>query len=491
MVNHEITDPDSANRTTNRALIAWTILGGVLRGIGLNQQYWYDEIVTVLNTIRIPPTKLLTSYVWDNQHTFYSALAQLSVAVFGEHPWSVRLPAMIAGTLSIPALYLLGRSVVSRRESICAAALLAVSYHHIWFSQNARGYSLLMLATVIATWCFLEGQRRESLRLWILYAVVVAFGAYTHLTMVFVAVSHMLIVIVQWLVASYQGQPRKVYWRPTLAIVASGLLTILLYAPMMSDIWAFYTADHAQIASEWTKITWAIGEAFRGLQMGYGVVVLIGLAVIGVVGCWRFMKSSPVVLALIVLPGLMGLAVMLATGRNIWPRFFLYVFGNALLIVVHGVWGCADAITTWLFKDPERRAKWFVRLGYGLCGIAILQSFRMLPPLYRIPKQDMVAAITYVEQQKQQTDQVTTMGLASDVFQRFYRVDWLPIVDEHELDELTRKGARVWAISMFPIHLRALHPDLAARLDKDFTVVKTFPATVGDGQIRVLIHDPK
>ena len=482
-------NPQESKRSATWALIGLTLLGAGLRAVGLNQQLWFDEIVTVLHTIRIPLGKLFTSYVWDNQHTFYSELAQLSVGAFGEHPWTVRLPAMIAGTLSIPALYLLGRSVVSRRESLCAAALLAVSYHHIWFSQNARGYSLLMLATVIATWCFLEGQRGTSNWPWILYAIVVALGAYTHLTMVFVAVSHMLIVIGQWLWASYHRLPRKQLWRPTIAICASGFLTILLYAPMMDEIWAFYTADHDRVESEWTRVSWAVKEALRGLQLGYGWIVLLGLAVIGLVGCWRFAKNSPVVLALIILPGLLGLAVMMATGRNIWPRFFLYVFGNALLIVVHGIWGCAEA-ASFLIHDPQRRAKWVAGLGYGLCGIAILQSFRMLPPLYQIPKQDMLAAIEFVEQQRQAADQVTTVGLASDVLQSFYQVNWLPIDQKSQLDVLTEHGGRVWAVTMFPIQLQSTYPELASRLDQDFKTVKTFPATVGGGQVCVLLHDP-
>ena len=485
-----MTDQADSKRKITWALIAWTILGGVLRSIGLNQQLWYDEIVTVMNTIRIPFAELFTSYVWDNQHTFYSELAQLSVGAFGEQAWTVQVAGDDRGDIIDSRPVLIGAQRIFSRESICAAALLAVSYHHIWFSQNARGYSLLMLATLIATWCFLEGQRQASNWHWMLYAVVVALGAYTHLTMVFVAVSHMLIVIGQWLAASYRGSPRKPLWRPTIAIVASGLLTILLYAPMMGDIWAFYTTEHLRVKSEWSTVQWAVQEALRGLQLGYGLIVLLGLAVISLVGCWRFAKTSPVVLALIILPGLLGLAVMMATGRNIWPRFFLYVFGNALLIVVHGVWGCAEAASA-LIQDPQRRTQWLARFGYGLCGIAILQSVRMLPPLYQIPKQDMLAAIQFVEQQRQSTDQVATVGLASDVFQRFYLVNWLPIEQENELDRLTQSGARVWAVTMFPIQLKSLYPQLAARLDEDFTPVKTFPATVGGGQVRVLVHDPK
>jgi 4-amino-4-deoxy-L-arabinose transferase-like glycosyltransferase len=485
-----MTDREERHPATVLAVCLWTVVGGVLRIVGLNQQLWYDEIVTVLNTIRIPPGQLFTHYVWDNQHTLYSQLAQLSVGAFGEHPWTVRLPAMIAGTLSIPALYILGRSVFSHRESICAAALLAVSYHHIWFSQNARGYTLLMLATVIATWCFLEGQRRSSTWHWMLYAVTVALGAYTHLTMVFVAVSHMLIAIWQWLSASYRGDSRAKLLAPALAIVASGVLTILLYAPMMDDMWAFYTADRPKLESEWNKVTWAAAEALRGLQLGYGLAVLAALSVIGLIGCWRFRRSSPLVLAMVLVPGLLGLAVMAAAGRSIRPRFFLYVFGNALLIVVNGVWGSAESAASWMVHQPQWRERWSAWLGYGLCGIVVIQSLRMLPRLYQVPKQDLISAMQFVEQQRQPTDQVATIGLTSDVYQRFYHVDWAVVEQQSELDELSKNGSRVWVVTSFPIHVKSRYPELSARLERDTRLVKVFPGTVGGGEIQVSLLVP-
>jgi hypothetical protein len=306
--------------------------------------------------------------------------------------------------------------------------------------------------------------------------------------MVFVAVSHMLILICQSLWARYRQPDLPPVWRPAVAIVASGLLTIVLYAPMMGDMWAFYTTDRPKVASEWTKVTWAVGEALRGLQLGYGVVLLIGLATIGLVGCWRFWRGSPVALALMVAPGLLGLAVMVATGRNIWPRFFLYVFGNALLIVIHGVWGCAEMVAS-VVREPNRRAAWSTRLGYALCAIAVLQSLRMLPRLYQLPKQDLRGAVEFVEQQRGPGDQVATLGLASVVFQRFYHVTWVPVERESELDELTRPDSRLWVVTTFPIHLESRYPALAARLQKDFRTVKTFWGTLGGGEIQVSIHE--
>ena len=218
---------------TSYLLVLLTLAAAVLRAVGLNSQLWCDEIVTVVNSIHVPTRALLTSYFYDNQHTLYSLLAQACVALFGDQPWAVRLPAMVLGTASVPVLFLLGQELTDRFEALTAAGLLAVSYHHVWFSQNARGYTALMLAALLATWCLVRGLKGPGWRPWLFYAATVALGLYTHLTMVFVAVSHAL--LCGWLVLRPEGRPegwpRPDWRRLAAAFVLAGALTFLLYAP--------------------------------------------------------------------------------------------------------------------------------------------------------------------------------------------------------------------------------------------------------------------
>jgi hypothetical protein len=85
-----------------------------------------------------------------------------------------------------------GRSAASRLEAGAAATILAVSYHHIWFSQNARAYTALLVCVLLSTHALVRwlDTRRGSLLAW--YAAVTAVGAYAHLTMVLVSLSHAL-----------------------------------------------------------------------------------------------------------------------------------------------------------------------------------------------------------------------------------------------------------------------------------------------------------
>jgi len=113
-------EPPSVNTISKEAggrrsfapwLLLITVAGAVLRLAGINKGLWWDEIYFLIVSVRQPLAQILTVFPGDNQHPLYSVLARLSVDVFGEHPWSIRLAALVFGVVMIPAVYLLASSV--------------------------------------------------------------------------------------------------------------------------------------------------------------------------------------------------------------------------------------------------------------------------------------------------------------------------------------------------------------------------------------------
>jgi hypothetical protein len=460
----------------------------LLRLVHLDAQLWYDEIVTVVKTIRIPTSKLITTYTWDNQHTLYSLLAQLSVSIFGEHAWSVRLPSVLLGTGCVPALYLLGRAVVRRREALSAAALLAVSYHAIWFSQNARGYTGLMLGAILATWLFLEGQRRRDWRIGLLYGLTVALTMYMHLTMVFVAGGHALIAGWQLVQAWRKHRALSPFFFMAWSIGLAAVLTVLFYSPMLDDMFSFYFNKSRHQPSDWTSLRWAAAESLRGLITGWGGAAVAATAILGSAGCVRLGRTKPIVLAAFIVPGILGLVTMIVLGRHLWPRFFFFGLGFALIVFVHGVEAVLSAGTrlatlrhrTFQANLLQPRAVAALVLAV-MCGA----SLSMLPRLYRVPKQDLKGALAYVEDVRGSREPLVVMGLATMPCRDFYRADCIEIDAAAELDQILTGGHTVWAIYTFPIHFRSRCPEIADRIANAFEEVKTFPATVGGGEVIV------
>ena len=249
-------------------LAALVLAATVLRVLALNQQLWFDEIVTLLDSARHPVSRIVTQYAGQNQHMLYSLLAHISIRIFGEQPWVLRLPATLFGVASVPALYFFARLVTTNREALLASALMTVNYQHIWFSQNARGYTGMLFWTLLTSIFFIRcagnGNRRDS----ILYGISAALGIYTHLMMACVVAGH--VVLYLWLLASTarRRHTRRIF-APLYGLILAGVVSLLLYAPVIPDVLA-HTVGVARDTQryEWASPLWALAELVRGLRTG-------------------------------------------------------------------------------------------------------------------------------------------------------------------------------------------------------------------------------
>ncbi len=461
------------------------LLGAVLRIYRLDTGLWYDEIMTLIGSVRLPLGEILTHFPGNNHHPLYSVMAQASIEVFGEFPWSLRLPAAVFGIASIPMLYLIGRRVTSRVESFLAASILTFSYHHIWFSQNARGYTTLTFAVLLATYFLLSwfGDRRRSYLY--AYAVVAAMGSYTHLTMVFVVVSHALVCGFEL----YRGRYVKLAdWRPLGAtFVGSALLTLLLYAPMLSDMIVFFTTQTAT-AEEIATPLWAALAAIRGLGVGFGILWVVGVGgVIFGIGTWSYLRDRSTALAmfLLPLPVTVGLAVVM--GRPIFPRFLFFAIGFGLLITVRGT-----AVTGALLA---RRHKSLISpQNAGVCAAVLLSvaalafSAMSLPYGYRYPKQDFGRAVEFVDGSMAAGDSVAVVGEPTTTPVRLYLGrSWPRLESTDQLAELRSRSGAVWVMYTFPAYIEAYQPDLWRTLVNECEESRQFQGTVADGNIVVRI----
>jgi 4-amino-4-deoxy-L-arabinose transferase-like glycosyltransferase len=96
--------------------------------------------------------------------------------VLGSGEWSARLVAAIIGIISVPLLHFPIRRLFSSRVGLVAAFLLAVSPWHLYWSQNARFYTSLMLLYSLALFAFFLGIERDRLG-YILAFIVLAYLA--------------------------------------------------------------------------------------------------------------------------------------------------------------------------------------------------------------------------------------------------------------------------------------------------------------------------
>lgn len=477
--------------------IPWLILGAitlvalVLRLIGLNKGLWWDEIYFLVETLRHPLVRILTVFTGVAQHPLYSVLARLCMMLFGEEPWSIRLPAMLFGVASVPALYLLAAKVTSRAEALVAAAFLAVSYHHIWFSQNARGYTVLAFFAILSALFLLQGIRRGKLGPFLAYAVAASLGIYTHITMVFLVAAQFL-VCAGWLVSEARTGKRPLRWQPMLVgFVLAGVLAAVFYGPIITQVLRFF-AHHPSSMTAVSTPKWALAETLRGLSLGLGTTgVLLGAAVVVLSGMWSYWKESRLVFSLFVLPVVVTAMGSVAGRDSMYPRFYFFLVGFWVLILVRGIFYLPRVIVDRWPGKQRGSTKLAGALTGVLAGILLLASAYSLRQNYEYPKQDFDGALKFIEAEKKDNGPVLTAGATVYPYQQYFGKPWQAVQTPAELEEIVGRGKPVWLVYTFPRYLEAAAPGVPEVIRKEFTVVRVFHGTLGEGDVVVVRSDPK
>src|SRR5256885_4643724 len=111
-----------------------------------NQSLWMDEISSVA-TARVPLNQIVERSAQNNSLPTYFVLLRQTVGLSNEHiEIKARLISALAGAFSIPLFMEL--VFLWRRNlwvAVAAGLLLAVNPLHPWYSQEARGYALMLL----------------------------------------------------------------------------------------------------------------------------------------------------------------------------------------------------------------------------------------------------------------------------------------------------------------------------------------------------------
>jgi 4-amino-4-deoxy-L-arabinose transferase-like glycosyltransferase len=215
-------------RTYWIAIGAITSIGLVLRLALLNQPIRNDEATTFRSYVQQSILGALSDYSLPNNHILNTLLAIISTRLLGGDVWALRLPAFIAGVLVIPATYVAGRVLSGRAQGLIAAALVAASSEMILYSTNARGHTMVVLATlclvVLADWW-----RRAATPVAVaLSAVAAAMGSIANPEMVYSIAG-----VLTWLVLARHEQratPRQAVTAVLGFAALTGLLTLAGYS---------------------------------------------------------------------------------------------------------------------------------------------------------------------------------------------------------------------------------------------------------------------
>jgi 4-amino-4-deoxy-L-arabinose transferase-like glycosyltransferase len=168
------------------AVAGLTLLGLAIRLANLDQSLFGDELSTYWIVEGHSLGDVVSSVRSDDEITppLYFILAWLSLQVDSGLEW-MRLPSLIAGTATIPLVYLLGMRTVSWAAGLVGAAVTALSPFMIYYSTEARSYALMIALLTASTLALLAALRGGRARWWGVYALSACGALYSHYTSVF------------------------------------------------------------------------------------------------------------------------------------------------------------------------------------------------------------------------------------------------------------------------------------------------------------------
>jgi mannosyltransferase len=372
-------------------VLAIFILGFVARAHGIAAKpFWMDEITT-LHRAELPLGKMVADSLTFHQLPSYFIVTSW-VLPFGHDEAWLRLPAMVFGALSCALAFGVARAVGGLAAGVAAGLLMALAPAMVQYGQEARSYTMLISAILVALWglVLLAKDPAGAIRpVWAKDGKWAAWAAYTFGT---VAALNVLSAALFWFVAANVAAPflawrQRGFWRNwglaqavILGLSAPWFLAILVlgehgamgglnWVPPLdaARLWWVFAGTYLFHAA--SLITVRIFDP--GLP---GIGVLVG--VLALAGAFALRRHKPVlaVLAVAVLVLPVSLLVISLVTPVLMPRYLLWSaapfcvcagLGVTLLPsrmrgVAVAVLGLLLAVNLWPYYQDETKPRWDV-----------------------------------------------------------------------------------------------------------------------------------
>lgn len=167
------------------------VFGLLLRIISLNQSFWLDEATSGIVVRDLSFAQILTNFSPGDFHPpFYYLILKLWSIVFGTSEIVLRLLSVLVGLLTVFVVYKISE-ILSFKSKFVAPLLLATSGLHIYYSQEARMYSLATLFVTLTVYFFVKlvkGVKEKEGRVgeWFMFGLLLLLSIGTHYLTVFV-----------------------------------------------------------------------------------------------------------------------------------------------------------------------------------------------------------------------------------------------------------------------------------------------------------------
>jgi mannosyltransferase len=335
-------------KRNDKIIILVLVLAFVMRLVAINQSFWLDEAIGVIAVKKYHFLQILTQFMKaDNHPPLYYLTLDAWAAIFGYSEFAVRALTVGLGVFTVYLTYQIVRQIKpgNRFFQLISALFLATSQFHIYYSQEARMYSMAAFFAALCIYSFIKVIKNISNKKHtILFSVSLIGLVFTDYLPVFLLP---VFIIVPYL----QGKKRD-WWKKYLLLYLPLFVLGVLWLPsflfqVSRGRWLLETlptwqglaggATFKQVVLLWMKF---VGGriSFINKRLYYSCIVAISLPFIYLLWKAWLNKTNNLVFVWywLVFPGVLGFIASLFFPAFIYFRF-TFVIPAFYILIAHGV----------------------------------------------------------------------------------------------------------------------------------------------------------
>ncbi|MBL7911413.1 MAG: glycosyltransferase family 39 protein [Bacteroidia bacterium] len=197
--------------------------------------FWYDEMISIKDT-QLDFGHIKHEAEWDNNPPFYYYCLWVWHSIIPISEFNSRFLSVLFVAISIGLFYLFARKNFDNRTAVVSAVLLTVSNFILFYSQETRAYSLVLLLAIISTTQFFKYLKEPKVLNLIVLSFVNFLIIYTH----YLAG---LIVFVQYLIILFFHRKKYVSFFAIQTLIIVGFVLLRFTKKQFLNILNFNKKD--------------------------------------------------------------------------------------------------------------------------------------------------------------------------------------------------------------------------------------------------------
>jgi len=292
--------------------------------------FWIDEVFSVQDAQQFPNIPVLNPVI--------DMIVHFSTRIFGVSEWSARLGPCIIGVISVPLMYWPAKRMFNSKVGMITCAFLVLHPWHIYWSQNAREYSLGFLFAGMSAFLFYLALEQDSIGLifFSLFLTIISILSYPQSALLLPALAAYIMLLMFMPV----DIPRGLNMRNLIAFFGPLILSLLL---LISP-----SVRH-NLFSNWGSGQWGRSPGFIILTMVYclGVPLSVAAFVGGFHSLIYMNKGGLFLICYAVVP--LALLLIISPFLNVFGYYLFFTMPAYLLLAAF----CASEIT----KNSSRQSR--------------------------------------------------------------------------------------------------------------------------------------